>query len=60
MKVHVNIIQMGISSRKLYIKQDSCSKIRRKFQVEKHLKNFPLTPLEVAGRAAKRMSELCV
>lgn len=42
MKAHVDIIQIGITSRKLYIKQDFCSKINKKFQVESHFEEFPI------------------
>lgn len=38
----VDIIQIGITSRKLYIKQDFCSKINKSFQVERHFEEFPI------------------
>jgi len=39
-KAHVDIIQVGITSRKLYTKQNLCSKINKKFQVERHFEEF--------------------
>lgn len=45
-KAHVGIIQLGIISRKLYIKQDSCSKISKKFQAERYFEEFPIETLE--------------
>lgn len=42
MKAHVDIIQIGITSRKLCIKQDFSSKINKKFQVEMCFEEFPI------------------
>lgn len=48
-KAHVRIIQLGVASRKLYIKQDFCSKINKKFQVERYLEEFPIDTPEAGG-----------
>ena len=47
-KAHVDI-QIGMTSRKLYIKQDFCSKINKKFQVERHFEEFPIDTPETGS-----------
>lgn len=48
-KAHVGIIQLGVTSRKQYIKQDFCSKINMKFQVERYFEEFPIDTPEAGG-----------
>lgn len=42
MKAHVGITHLSTTSRKLYMKQDFCSKINKKFQVARYLEEFPI------------------
>lgn len=52
-KAQVGIIQLGITSRKLYIKQDFCSKINKKFQVERYFEEFPIETPESGSQGCK-------